>query len=185
MTLTVHPWTEADAKSRPIPELPEGSMVVVSMPPNYAFTQNWRHEADMCIFGYILPEPPARPAKPPMPKPGDVIPEGALLFCGVDMRLLAVSRARMSPIVIEWLGANGWHIAHLSAKEWDANVTYATPPEPVKGEIVLGGWCDARFGWCIGSGSASGNDTHRIILPTVNGDLPEGDVTCKIERIVK
>ena len=193
MTLTIHPWTADDAKRKPIPELPEGSQVIVAglfgnfslWSPQDVIPDNWLHKPSMArIIAYILP---ARPAKPPVPKPGDVIPEGTLLFDGRPMAVVGVGRSSY-PIKMECRWDNGdLQGRALNADEWDANVTYATPPEPVKGEVVLTGAKDRCGEWHIPSRVPGYDDTHRVTLPLdANGDLPEGEfVPVKIERIVK
>ena len=55
--------------------------------------------------------------------------------------------------------------------------------EPERGELVLHGRLDEFDEWEFDTYSISSSVSHRLTIPTLDGKIPEGEVTIKVEKL--
>ena len=115
---------------------------------------------------------------------------------------LEVGKTYTSENGVEWLCiAVDGNIAHMRntydksslAYPWSLDGTPVSIPyeyrivfEPERGELVLdGGSFRSALGvnWSFRGNGHIGGDTHRLTIPTLDGKIPEGEVTIKVEKL--
>lgn len=66
---------------------------------------------------------------------------------------------------------------------WDDDCAYRIKPSPVVGEVVLTG--KGAQEWIFGSGTFHVSSTHRLTLPTLDGDPVTGEFTGPDGHVIK
>jgi len=66
--------------------------------------------------------------------------------------------------------------------QWDENFAYRIKPEPKRETVAMTG--HDRGYWCFGSDRVEDRDTHRIIIPKLDGDIMTGNYTSEAGEVI-